>query len=153
MINVFNQIELLPKLPALTFLSRSQSTIAKFPKRPFLEISQKSALPYELVGWNWQIEVAKNFFRNCKPKFLLKFWLNFFNQYFHRHFFYFYWALCFLNFASGTSNWKFYATITSKHSLLNDSSLNTDLFFQNNSPCLLSLSQLTSVHLQQIFQW
>ena len=129
MINVYNQIEFLPKLPALTFLSRSQSTIANFPKRLLLEISQKSALPYELVGWKWQIEVGKFFLRNCKPKFLQKLCLNFFNQCFHRHFFYFYWALCFLNFVFGTSNLKIYATITSKHSLLNDSFLNTDLFF------------------------
>ena len=153
MINVYNQIELLPKLPALTFLSRSQSTIANFPKRPLLKISQKSALPYELVGWKWQIEVAKNFFRNWKPKFLQKFWLKFFNQYFHRQFFYFYWALCFPNFVFGTSNLKFYATITSKHSLVIDSFLNTDLFFQKIFPRLLSLSQLISFHLQQIFQW
>ena len=148
MINVYNQIVLLPKLTASNFLSKSQSTIANFPKRPFLEISQKSALPYELVGWKWQIEVRWIFLRNFKPKFLQRFWLKFFNQCFHRHFFYFYWALCFLNFAFGTSNWKFYATITSKHSLLFHSSLNTDLFFQKNFPCLLSLSQLTSFHLQ-----
>ena len=67
-------------------MSRSQSTIANFPKRLLLKISQKSALPYELVGWNWHIEVGKFFLRNCKPKFLRKFWLNCFNQYLHRHF-------------------------------------------------------------------
>ena len=86
MINVYNQIELPPKLPALTFLSRSQSTIANFPNYPSLEISQKSALPYQ-TGWmelaNWG---KKIFLRNCKPKILQKFWLIFFNQYLHRSF-------------------------------------------------------------------
>ena len=67
-------------------MSRSQSTIANFPKRLLLKISQKSALPYELVGWKWQIEVGKFFLRNCKHKVLQKFWLIFFNQYLHRSF-------------------------------------------------------------------
>ena len=86
MINVYYKIELLPKLPALIFLSRSPSTIANFPKCPSLEISQKLALPLQ-TGW---MEVAnwgrKTFLRNCTPKFLQSLQLNFFNQNLHRHF-------------------------------------------------------------------
>ena len=87
MISVSNQIELLRKLPALNFLSRSQSTIAMFPKRFLLQLSEKSALLLqsgcmELANWG-----RKTFLRNCKPKFLQKTWLNFFNQFFFWHFF------------------------------------------------------------------
>ena len=114
MISVYNQTELLSKLPALTFLSRSQSTIADFPKYPSLEISQKSTLLYQ-TGWmelaNWG---GNSFLRNCKPKILRKFWLNFFNQYLPWFFCYFCWTLCLRMFVFGTSDWKLYVIIRQK---------------------------------------
>ena len=129
MINVYNQIELLSKLPALTFLSRSQSTIANFPKYTSLEISQKSTLPYQ-TGWmelaNWG---GNSFLRNCKPKILRKFWLNFFNQYLP----WFFLLLLLNSLPLYVCVWHFGLEIvchyTSKTSLLNELSLKKDLFF------------------------
>ena len=68
MINVYNQTELVSRQTALTFLSRSQSTISRFPDCPSLEMSKKSTLPWQTV-WMDLANYRTFFLGNCKHNF------------------------------------------------------------------------------------